>query len=164
MLSKFQDDAMMRWRDGGKFSSPPCRFVALSLILAFLILNSACGRITFSTENTDSAVPKPTEELTQIQREIRDMQTADFKFIYVIKRKDGGEFDKADRDFLRANRTPEINRFSGTDDKKAFVVGSNYRFLPEHWENLKKRFVIEDFSKPLEEVTVEINGNQNVNK
>jgi hypothetical protein len=29
---------------------------------------------------------------------------------------------------------------------------------------LKKRFVIEDFSKPLEEVTVEINGNQNVNK
>ncbi len=148
-----------------KLLSICCRNLIVSaLIFVFLGLNSACGRISFSPENTNSAVAKPTEELTQIQREIRDTQTADFKFIYVFKRRDGGEFDKADRDFLRENRTPEINRFSATEDKKAFVVGSNYPFIPEHWANLQKRFVVEDYSKPLEVITVETNTNRETNK
>lgn len=139
-------------------------FIASILIVAFAVFGSACGRISFSSENANSETPLPKEELTELQREIRDMQTADFKFIYVIKRRDGGEFDKSDRDFLRENRTPEINRFSATEDKKAFVVGSNYPFIPQHWQNLQKRFAIEDYSKPIEEVTVEMNANKEVNK
>ncbi len=134
------------------------------LILTFAAFGFACGRITFSPENTNSAPVETTEKLSDLEREIRDMQTADFKFIYVIKRKDGNEFDKADRDFLRENRTPEINRFGSTDDKKAFIVGSNYMFRPDHWQNLQKRFAIEDYSKPLEEVTVEMNTNKVANK
>ncbi len=139
------------------------KFFTSFLILAVFAFSLACGRITFSPENTNSAPIATTPKLTDVESEIRDMETADFKFIYVIKRKDGGEFDKADRDFLRENRTPEINRFSATDDKKAFVIGSNYMFRPDHWQNLQKRFVIEDFSKPLEVITVEANGNTNTN-
>jgi hypothetical protein len=136
------------------------KFFTSFLILAVSLFGFACGGITFSPENTKPAPVETTEKLSDLESEIRDMKTADFKFIYVIKRKDGGEFDKTDRDFLRENRTPEINRFSATDDKKAFVVGSNYPFIPEHWQNLQKRFAIEDYSKPLEEVTVEANANK----
>lgn len=163
MQSEFYDKTI-RQNDGAIFSPSLCRIVTSFLILAVSVFGFACGRITFSPENTNATPVETTEKLSEIEREVRDMQTADFKFIYVIKRKDGGEFDKADRDFLRENRTPEINRFSATEDKKAFVVGSNYLFRPDHWQNLQKRFVIEDFSKPLEEVTVEMNANKNTNK
>ncbi len=164
MQNEFYDNTKMRRSNSGKLALSHRRFVISFLFLSVFIFCSACGRITFSPENTNSEPVETAEKLTDLQREIRDMQTADFKFIYVIKRKDGGEFDKADRDFLRENRTPEINRFSATDDKKAFVVGSNYPFLPEHWKNLQKRFAIEDYSKPLEVVTVEMNSNKEVNK
>lgn len=163
MQSEFYEETMQQ-SDGEIFPPSLRRFAASFLILAVSVFGFACGRITFSPENTNSTPVETTEKLSEIEREVRDMQTADFKFIYVIKRKDGGEFDKADRDFLRENRTPEINRFSATEDKKAFVVGSNYLFRPDHWQNLQKRFVIEDFSKPLEEVTVEMNANKNTNK
>jgi len=92
------------------------------------------------------------------------MQTADFQFIYVFKRKDGGEFDKEDRDFLRANRTDDINRWSSTDDKKAYLAGSNYDFRPEHLQNLQKRFIVENYSKPSPEEIPTENVNQNTNK
>lgn len=123
------------------------------LFLLIFIFSIACGRVSFSPENTktDSAKSLPTPQLTEIEREIKAMENADFSFIFVFKRKDGGEFDKADRNFLRENRTPEINRFVATEDKKAFIVGSNYEFLPEHWKNLQKHFVVEDYSKPKEQ-------------
>ncbi len=163
MRSKLQNEATVRQSDGEIFPPSLRLSVSSSLILVVAVFGFACGRITFSPENTNSAPNETTVKLTELESEIRDMQTADFKFIYVIKRKDGGEFDKADRDFLRENRSPEINRFSSTDDKKAFVVGSNYMFRPDHWQNLQKRFAVEDYSKPLEIITVEANGNTNTN-
>lgn len=139
-------------------------FSGFTLLFVFIAFSFACGRITFFPENTNSANDAPKEELTELQREIKALETADFKYIYVFKRKDGGAFDKQDRDFLRANRTPEINRWSATEDKTAYLAGSNYPFLPEHWQNLQKRFIIEDYSKPIAEITVETNANQEVNK
>ncbi len=117
MQSEFYEKTMQQ-SDGEIFPPSLRRFAASFLILAVSVFGFACGRITFSPENTNSTPIETTEKLSEIEREVRDMQTADFKFIYVIKRKDGGEFDKADRDFLRENRTPEINRFSATEDKK----------------------------------------------
>lgn len=134
-------------------------FIKLFLLFAFIAFSFACGRISFSPENTNSVQPK--ENLTSLEREIRDMQTADFKFVIVFKRKDDGAFDKDDRDYLRANRPPEANRWIATDDKKAFVAGSNFEFPPENLEMLRKRFTIEDYSKPPEEKPAANNTNQN---
>ncbi|CAN5291797.1 hypothetical protein BH10ACI1_BH10ACI1_01020 [soil metagenome] len=136
----------------------------LALLFVFAIAAAACGRISFSPENINSAQVEPTVEISELERLLKAAETADFNYIYIIRRKDGGAFDKEDRDFLRANRTPEINRWDATEDKKAFVVGSNFQFIPEHWQNLQKRFSIEDHSKPIEVITVETNTNKNAKK
>lgn len=133
-------------------------FIKLALLFVFIALSFACGRISFSPENTNSTMPK--ENLTSLEREIRDMQTADFKFIFVFKRKDDGAFDKEDRDYLREHRPPDANRWIVTDDKKAFIAGSNFIFPPENLEILRKRFIIEDYSKPPEEKPAVNNTNQ----
>lgn len=135
-------------------------FIKLSLLFVFMALSFACGRISFSPENTNSTI-QPKENLTSLEREIRDMQTANFKFVFVFKRKDDGAFDKEDRDYLRENRPSDANRWIATDDKKAFVAGSNFIFPPENLEILRKRFIIEDYSKPPEEIPAAINTNQN---
>ena len=135
-------------------------FIGLALILVVIVLNSACGRISFSPENTNSASIEPKENLTDLQREVKAMETADFKIIFVFKRKDGGAFEKEDRDYLRANRPPDVNRWIATDDKTAFIAGSNYEFPLANLELLRKRFIVEDFSKPIEIITVETNTNK----
>ncbi|HEY0429118.1 MAG TPA: hypothetical protein VGC76_15160 [Pyrinomonadaceae bacterium] len=132
--------------------------------LIFIALGAACEKAPSMMENR--ATPLPTsetaEKLTSLQREIRDMETANFTTIYVFKRKDGGVFDKEDKKYLSANKPADANRFVLTDDEKAFVAGSNYPFSTENLDNLQKRFVVEDYSKPLVQVNVSVNGNANV--
>jgi hypothetical protein len=112
--------------------------------------------------NNANATPLPTaentEKLTPIQREIRDMETANFKIIYVFKRRDGGVFDKEDKKFLSANKG-DTNRFILTEDEKAYVAGSNYPLLLENLEALQKRFIVEDYSKPGAPTPININAN-----
>ena len=88
------------------------------------------------------------------------METADFEYIFVFKRKDGGAFDKEDRDYLRANRPPDVNRWIATDDKTAYIAGSNFVFAPENLEILRRRFVVEDYSKPKTQQPTANNSNQ----
>jgi hypothetical protein len=138
----------------------------LLLAVAFLILivcGASCEQAPSMRANNATPLPtaETTEKLTSLQREVRDMEG--FKFILVIKRKDGGAFDGEDKKFLRENSPLEINRRVLTEDQKAFVVGSNFPFPPENLENLKKRFAIEDYSPPIAETTVNMNSNTNTN-
>lgn len=145
------------------------RFSAkLTLCLAFAALfNFACEANPSMVANLDSPTPSATQtenNLTSLEREIRDMKTVDFQFIYVFKRKDGGVFDAEDKQYLRANRPAEANRFILTDDEKAIVAGSQFRFSPENLEMLQKRFVMEDYSKPVAPKQPENNTNQPQNR
>lgn len=76
------------------------------------------------------------------------MRTANFDFIYVFRRKDGGAFDGEDRKFLRANAPAATNRFVSSEGGRAFVAGSKFRFEQTNLDKLQERFVIENFSKP----------------
>lgn len=114
-----------------------------------------------NTPSHSSEAEQTDNNLTSLERELRDMRAADFQFIYVLKRRDGGVFDKEDKFYLKDNRPAEINRVSATDDEKAFVIGSNYDFPPENMENLRKRFVIENFSKPIAAPSPAANNNNN---
>ena len=126
-------------------------FLCLALAAFF---NSACEPSPSMMRNSSDDVPPPSEKaqtdsnLTSLEREIRDMKEAGFEFVYVLKRRDGGAFDKEDKQFIRDNRPVEINRFSSTDDEKAYVIGSNFDFPPENMENLRKRFGVEEHSIP----------------
>lgn len=129
------------------------------LLLGCAVFSAACGYVSFSPENTNSTV-EPKEKLTDLQLEIKAMETADFEYIFVFKRKDGGAFDKEDRDYLRANRPPDVNRWIATDDKTAYIAGSNFVFAPENLEILRRRFVVEDYSKPKTQQPTANNSNQ----
>ncbi|MGC2236719.1 MAG: hypothetical protein WA584_11190 [Pyrinomonadaceae bacterium] len=121
--------------------------VALCLA-ALLLLNSACEPApSMVNKATPATVEEVAEKLNDVQREVKDMQEAGFDIIYVLKRKDGGVFDKEDKQYLKAN-SPDINRRVLTADEKVFIAGSNYTFSLENVEALQKRFIFEDYSKP----------------
>lgn len=125
-------------------------YLTIALLVSCLFA-AACEPAPSMLENR-TATPLPVKEneekLTSLERELKDMETANFTIIYVFKRKDGGIFDKQDKKYLSANKPADANRFILTDDEKAYVAGSNYPFFLENLETLRKRFIVEDHSKP----------------
>jgi hypothetical protein len=75
------------------------------------------------------------------------MRTANFVFIYVVRRKDGGALDAEDRSVLRVETT-EANRRIESADGKAVVIGANGVISPERMAALQARFVVENHSPP----------------
>lgn len=82
---------------------------------------------------------------TTVERNVEDMRTANFLFIYVLRRMDGGPIDAEDKNVIRV-LTAEANRRIASDDEKAFVIGSNRQVAPEKMAALQARFTVEDFS------------------
>lgn len=145
-----------------KISSGSFLRIACLIFIAFCAVS--CEQAPSMRANTDATplpAAEPSEKLTGVEREIRDMETANFKIIYVFKRKDGGVFNREDKKYLSDNKPVDTNRFILTDDEKAFVAGSNYPFSLENIEALQKRFIVEDYSKPMTQVDVSINANVN---
>lgn len=88
------------------------------------------------------------------ETDLNAMRTADFYFIYVFRRRDGGTIDADDKRFLAANLA-DVNRRELSDEGRALITGSNF-LLPENMlANLKERFVFEDHSKPIGEIPPE---------
>ena len=123
------------------------------------ILNDSAERQNRSTPSDISSTP----EQVGTDADIAAMRTADFNFIYVFRRNDGGVLDGEDRSFMNANTPYEINRRKLSDGGRALVVGSNFRFPPENFRAMKERFAFEDHSKPETELHV-ANANSNSGK
>jgi hypothetical protein len=117
-----------------------------------------------------SPTPLATAETqkTSFEQDLKDMQAANFDYIFVFRRKDGGVFDNDDRKYLRRNTPPETNRFWLSDNDKAYIAGSGFAFTPEQMEALRNRFIVEDYSKPeVKEAAnnaTNANANTNANK
>ena len=90
------------------------------------------------------------------------MQKSGFDYIFVIRRKDGGVFDKDDKVFVRENSPAETNQFVLTDEDRVIIAGSNYPFPEETLEFLRERFNIEDLS-PKKAEDANSNSNKEVN-
>ncbi len=148
----------------GEISQPYSRFsriVCFSLII--LILPSfACVNQSLLKKNKNSAVVVEEKNVSDFERDLQTMKTADFDFIFAFRRKDGGIFDSEDKKYLRANTPPGTNRFVSTDEGRAFIAGSRYAFSPENLEALRSRFLVEDYSKP-EAASQDTNQNLNAN-
>jgi hypothetical protein len=80
------------------------------------------------------------------------MKTADFNFIYIFRRSDGGPLDPEDRSYLSATIPSEMNRRKISDEGRAVIIGSNFRIPPDILSVLKERFAFEDHSKPESEI------------
>ena len=144
------------------------KFPALLLFASSALFLAACEPAPSMMPNSNSTpivppVSENTEKLPDVQREVRSMEDAGFKFIFVLRRKDGGAFDREDKKYIADNIPAETNRRILTEADKVFVLGSNYEFSQPNLEMLRKRFNMEDFSKPIAEVNVTANTNANAN-
>jgi hypothetical protein len=132
-------------------------------VLIFLALAvAACGGNQRIMESSQSPTPSANTSppLSSFELELKAMRTADFNFIYVFRRKDGAPLDAGDKKLASDNIPPEINRRKVIEDGRAVIIGSNYRLPPENAKALAERFVVEDYSKPENEM---INANANTN-
>lgn len=118
------------------------------------ILNS--GRETSVNSSVENASERPKDTF---ESALRGVQKSGFDYIFVIRRKDGGQFDKDDKVFVRENSPAATNQFVLTDEERVIIAGSNYPFPAESLEVLRAVFDVEDLSpKKTEENT---NGNTN---
>jgi len=116
----------------------------------------------------ESATPEPPANVapavSNFESDLQSMRNADFNFIHVFRRKDGKPMDADDKRFAAGITPVETNRRKLSDDGKAIITGSNYRFPPEVMKLLTDRFSMEDFSKPLSEImNANIDANANAN-
>src|SRR5574339_78041 len=78
------------------------------------------GRETPVQRNSESQPVK-----SSIERDIDEMRTAGFTYIYVLRRKDGQKLDAEDRGVIR-QQTTDTNRRVMSDEGRAVVIGTNY--------------------------------------
>ena len=132
----------------------------LSIVLACL-LAAACGpddRILKSGKETPAPSNVEASRST-FEKELDDIRSANFTFIYVLRRKDGQKLDAEDRSVIRL-QTVDMNRRVTADDDKAVIIGSNYQMPPKNMVTLLERFAVENYSQPLPPA----NANSTVNK
>jgi hypothetical protein len=132
-------------------------------VLLFLIALFNFGCESPSLKKADSSTPTSNAQedmKSSLETDLQTMRNASFDYIYVFRRKDGGTLDGEDKKYLKANSPVATNRFILTDENKAVVAGSSYKFEPENLDNLQKRFAIENFSKTENQETPK-NSNSN---
>jgi hypothetical protein len=120
--------------------------MSLALIVGF---SSACGKKSASKSeppaNTSSA-STPKQPQTPFERDLDYVRKGQFTYVYIFSRKDGGAFDKDDIAYLKANSPTETNQWISTDAGRRVIAGTNFEFKPEHFDALKQRFNIEDYT------------------
>lgn len=122
-------------------------FAASIAFLNFACEPASLRKTDSSATETNAAAASPESDAARLEADLETMRTADFNFIYVFRRKDGGAFDGEDRKFLRVYSPTMTNRFVSSEGGRAFVAGSKFRFEQGNLDKLQERFVIEDFSK-----------------
>lgn len=99
--------------------------------------------------NNANSIPTPDlheKKADDFETRLKAIKNADFAYIFVFRRKDGGEFTAEDKQFLRTAAQPEPNRWEVPGDKKAVIAGTNFPFPEEVLQNLRTRFNVEDHS------------------
>ena len=124
-------------------------FKNLTLIIACALLIASCNK---RPENTNTPEPTPTQPvpaaspLTGFQRDLQFIRNGQYTYVWVFSRKDGKPLDKEDAAFLRQN-APQVVDWVTTEDGKKVIGGTNFNLEEGGMAQLRKRFVVEDYSK-----------------
>ncbi len=141
------------------------RIIFLLIIFGLSSLGFACGLI--KSENTTVAITPskvtPTPVISEFERELNSLKTADFDYIFAFKRKDGKAFSSEDKKFFK-EKTYRANRRTLAKDNKTLFVGTNYAIEDKDLGDLKERFDYEDFSKPAAELKKKAEAKEAVSK
>lgn len=117
------------------------------LLFFVLAISTGCGAnegiLKSGNENSPRTNAAPTQ--TTFADELDGFRTADFRFILVLRRKDGGEITAEDRSVIKLN-TDGANRRVSADNGKAFIIGTNNAMPPKNIAAIYARFAVEDYS------------------
>lgn len=126
---------------------------ALKIIAVTLlgISSFACGGGSSqgnSNSNTHET-PAPTAELKarSFESDLESVKYNTYTWVFVLRRKDGKAFDSEDIKMVRAYTRAETNQRLVSDDGKAIIMGSNFRFYPGQWDALHRMFDVQDLSE-----------------
>ena len=129
--------------------NPGKRWPRLFALTFVAMLAAGCGAnetiLKSGRESPPAANAAPS--LPTFEKDLAAMRTVDYRFIYVLRRKDGGPIDADDRGIIKL-QTAEANRRVSSDDGKAVIIGGHAQILPAKIAALYDRFVIENYSKP----------------
>jgi hypothetical protein len=133
-----------------------------TLVLAlFIALTAACGAndsiLKSGKETPGSSNVQPRK--SAFEEDLGSMRTANFSYIYVLRRKDGGKIDAEDRSVIKL-QTTDVNRRVSSDDDKAFILGTNTQIPPKNMMALYKHFAVEDYSPPPPPTNTNANANK----
>ena len=144
------------------------RMVGLGFLFTFAFFSFACqpNQAILDSQNksqtSNVATNSDVSGTNAFKSDVKSMQTANFDFIYVFRRKDGGKLTAEDKKFAKVNAPYETNRFIVSDEERAIIAGSNTKFAAVNLEALKSGFAVTDLSKP--EAESNTNANVNANK
>jgi len=118
------------------------RIYALVIVLAFAMLGSACANQTILNDGkTPETTPTEVSTPKTYESDLRAAKTAGYQFIYVMRRKDGGQIDYHDK-LLLSSHTGTAMRRAASEDGTAYTIAGNDP-LPEADINaLHERFLI----------------------
>lgn len=136
------------------------RVSILLTLVGVISVAMACESSEYRSK-INSEPPVPEVKLSAVEKDVKSMQTANFDYIFVFRRKDGAPFEGEDKTFLKANSPADTNRFLLSDDDKAVVAGSSYAFEAEQLKKLAERFLVENFSSA--KMVEDANMNQSTN-
>jgi hypothetical protein len=95
----------------------------------------------------DTSGPEQTQRpVSTTEEEIAAMRTANFEYIYVVRRNDGGVLDRDDRSVIR-DATAVVNRRTLSGDGRDLIIGSNQRIAAAEMRRLTERFRVEELSE-----------------
>lgn len=126
----------------------------LLLLFSFLCLLVALGRCGSAPPNTsdtptpETASASPTPEsspLVGFAKDLAYVRNGGYTYVYIFSRKDKKPLDKDDSAFLRTN-APQVVDWVITEEGKKVIAGTNFNLEEGNMGELKKRFVVEDYS------------------
>ena len=121
------------------------RTIAAILFTAAVL--AACGANDNILKSGKETPSTNTAAVSEIDSDLAAVKNADFRWIYVLRRKDGGVIDAEDKKVIKAN-TVEANRRVSSDGDKAFIIGTNTQIATEKLAALYEHFAVEDASPP----------------
>lgn len=122
------------------------RGLLLVFLLVFVYGCGANDNVLRSGRETAENGRRESEKQT-FSSELGEFKTADFKFVYILRRRDAGAMDAEDRSVIKMN-TMDANRRVSADDGRAFIIGSNFEIPPDDLKAIYDRFAVEDHSPP----------------
>lgn len=130
----------------------------LTALVAAALLGTACGANEQVLKSGKETPSNSVRTSSSIDDDLAAMRNADFRWVFVLRRKDGGVIDAEDRGVIKVN-TVEANRRVSADGDKAFIIGTNTQIPPEKMMALYQRFAVEDHS-PAPAANADTNSNK----